>query len=75
MDKERLKDLRHTKCTTCNGDGTIRIYESENAYDREDDKLPSGYLSSRRSLNRGFYQNVKCSLCEGDGYLLEPIYE
>ena len=75
MSKKELKDLKQTTCTACNGSGTIRVYDDENAFDNEDDKLPSGYLASRRSYNRGFCHNEKCTLCEGEGYLLEPIYD
>lgn len=75
MKKTELRDLKKSKCTNCNGSGRIRSFFDEEAYDREEDKAPSAYLGQARSFNKGFTEEIKCTSCDGEGYLLSPIYQ
>jgi len=72
---KRVFNLIETECNNCKGKGIILKYENEDAYDREDDKLPSASLAHARSSNRGFTRSINCVECDGYGYFLEPIYE
>jgi hypothetical protein len=43
MKRQIPEELIEIQCTSCHGKGVIRTFDNEAAYDREDDKMPSGY--------------------------------